>query len=438
MKWLLAPFLWLGATVIALFVVYRIWRGKPLILRGKLGPRVLRIVAILLVALGLGADDSPAQVPRGPGEIPESGQRGGRGPVQPQVLPGAPAQNVPIEAWLSHQRDVPEELLALGSWSAFKDLYTRIKLAPNGPQNEQRQELMEAALKRLPAPFAYLVKADLDASRTGKPLPTRKASDLLAIQRAMETHGYYDAWLASYLWRFTAPLDATRDAQAVEILTALGQHVRITHALIRAHAQVKPADVGPRAWMSKAGPPRGFGRFGFDVAGLAQFAGVFNTELARADLGPWQRDGIARFKVAEKGPLPTLLRDGKKTELKHGEAFQLGRLDALQTPVGADTLIEHDTFGTIRLQQGRTLLVWDLPRMLDDGNRPLVSRTVRAAMDGKEDAARQVEQALPVCQKLLREELQRDPEAPGAARMRLILALFDDAVLTLPRKPGEK
>ena len=41
----------------------------------------------------------------------------------------------------------------------------------------------------------------------------------------------------------------------------------------------------------------------------------------------------------------------------------------------------------------------------------------------------QLEQALPLVHTLLREELKHSPNATGAPRLRLILALFDDAVM---------
>jgi hypothetical protein len=66
-------------------------------------------------------------------------------------------------------------------------------------------------------------------------------------------------------------------------------------------------------------------------------------------------------------------------------------------------------------------------------------QTIKAALDNDEDAAERLEQALPLVHDLLRDELKKSPTAKGAPRLRLILALFDDAVmpvLPLPPKTG--
>jgi hypothetical protein len=449
MKWLWSPFLWVGAALVAGYIVYRIWRRKPLLLRGKVGPRVVRLVAILLVLCGLGVDDRPMQ------GAPQEGKKVG-GP-QPVVAdqPGKLPENLTfqqIELWLIAQRpaeqaNANELLRGTAPWKYFKSLYVRFQTAPTGPEAARLRELLAEPLKQLPAPFAALIKADLETLAAGKPLPAHTAAELLQVAQVMEANGYFDGWLIAYLWRHTTPLDATQDAKTVELLTLLTRQVRIVHALIKAYAQVKPTDLGPRVWMSKAGPPAGYSAHGLDRMALAQMSNVYAEEVRKADLGPWAKDGVALFKLSEKGPLPVLLRDGKKIELKAGETLRLGRLDILHTAAGANVVLEHEVFGKLTLPAGQALLVWDLARLLDDAGRLAVSKVVRAALDGKDEAARQVEQALPLCQRMLREELQRQPDAPGAAKMRLILALFDDAVLLappvkpMPEKPtgpGEK
>jgi hypothetical protein len=455
MKWLWSPFLWVGAALVAGYIVYRIWRRKPVILRGKVGPRVLRIVAILLVLFGLGVDDRPAQATQ-PGGFPgapgvSGGPGGGRVPVAAEQ-PAPLAENLTpqqIEMWLIRQRfaqgEQGENLLQASPWRFFKSVYARLETSPNSPDAPKLRELLDASLKQMPEPFVTLIKADLDARAAGKQPPTVTATKLLEVARVMEANGYIDAWLIAYLWRHTAPLDATNDPKAAELMTLLSRQVRIVHALIKAYAQVKPTDLGPRVWMSKAGPPAGFSAHGLDRAALIQMSKAYAEEAGKVDLGPWVKDGVALFKLPEKGATPLLVREGKKTELKPGDTLRLGRLDVLVVPGGADVVLEHEVFGKVKLPAGQVLLVWDLPRLLDDAGRQAVSKVVRAALDGKEEATRQVEQALPLVQRTLREELQRQPGAPGAAKLRLMLALFDDAVLLAPaiketpeKKPGER
>src|SRR5205807_4903632 len=62
------------------------------------------------------------------------------------------------------------------------------------------------------------------------------------------------------------------------------------------------------------------------------------------------------------------------------------------------------------------------------------------ALEGDEKAAERLEEALPLTHADLRAALTESPRARGAARLRLILTLFDDAVMpALPdAAPAEK
>src|SRR5262249_35250711 len=76
MRTFLAPVVWLVALGIALVVLWRMRRGKRVVLRGKWGPRVIRTVAVLLVIFGAGGEDRT--VPRAeaaPNKVlPETGE----------------------------------------------------------------------------------------------------------------------------------------------------------------------------------------------------------------------------------------------------------------------------------------------------------------------------------------------------------------------------
>ena len=49
--------------------------------------------------------------------------------------------------------------------------------------------------------------------------------------------------------------------------------------------------------------------------------------------------------------------------------------------------------------------------------------------NNSEDAADRLEQALPLTHRAIRAGLKELPKASGAPRLRLILALFDDAIM---------
>ena len=60
MKWLFSILLWVLALVVALGVLWRIARGRHVVLRGRWTPRFVRMVAIVLVVLGVGVDRTDA------------------------------------------------------------------------------------------------------------------------------------------------------------------------------------------------------------------------------------------------------------------------------------------------------------------------------------------------------------------------------------------
>src|SRR5262245_47218190 len=79
MKWLIAPLLWTLALVVALGVLWRLWRGKPIVMRGRWTPRFVRMVAVFLVFLGIGAGKSDA--------APVKPDEGKKGKVDDQLPP---------------------------------------------------------------------------------------------------------------------------------------------------------------------------------------------------------------------------------------------------------------------------------------------------------------------------------------------------------------
>jgi hypothetical protein len=148
------------------------------------------------------------------------------------------------------------------------------------------------------------------------------------------------------------------------------------------------------------------------------------------DAGTWKRDGVALLTVAKDSPRPTLLRGGKKYSLDVGETVRFGRLDLIETPAGdKPVVLEHSWLGPITLPAGKLISVWELARLLSADARATAGQTITQALANNEEAADKLEQALPLVHVLLREQVIRDSEAKGAPRLRLILALFDDAVM---------
>jgi hypothetical protein len=254
----------------------------------------------------------------------------------------------------------------------------------------------------------------------------------------LEKNGRFDHYWNAYLWR-KAATESKEGASRIELFARFRQHARITDALIRAHAQVKPLMQPPRAWMSKAGPKAG------DLAGmkvyetsLTDMLKVANEVLPTTDEGTWKRDGVALLKPTVGSLAPTLIRGGKERMLPADEATRFGRLDLLKTGDKPAT-IHHDWLGKIELPANKLVSVWDLPNHLPDGAKQKMDETVLDALkNNSEDAADRLERCLAVSHHSIRVGLKELPNAKGAPRLRLILALFDDAVMPiLPAYPAK-
>jgi hypothetical protein len=414
MKWLFLPLLWLVAACIAVAVLWRWWRGKNVVLTGRFSPRLVRLVAIILVTLGFGFEREPAAAAPLPGD---------RQP-DPADEPLPEAVEGRVEQWLVQQ-------LPSGAWVRLKQELTRLPQASGERDREALRTSILKAAENLMPPVRKLVEAEVQAAVTGRQAPAVSATDLLAALDFMEARGHYDHWLAAWLWRKTSAIDTDAERRGVEQLFArLQQHARVTNALILAQARVKPVQLVPRPWMGKAGPPRGMTRTGYSDEAIKEMTAALKQLYPTADIGTWKRDGVALLTLAKDSPRPTLLRGGKKHALEAGETVRLGRLDLIETPAGEKPVVlEHAWLGPIALPAGRLVGVWDLARLLPEDARVKVQQTLTQALANKEIAADRLEQALPLVQRLLREELARNSAAPGAPRLRLILALFDDAVM---------
>src|SRR5262245_4343213 len=99
MRWLTILVLWVVAVVVALVVLRRIRRGKPVVLTGRWSPMLVRMVAVVLVVLGAGDEATTPEALAAPKTVPVKD-------VDDQL----PAEFLPyrVQVWLSlHQQDGP-------------------------------------------------------------------------------------------------------------------------------------------------------------------------------------------------------------------------------------------------------------------------------------------------------------------------------------------
>jgi hypothetical protein len=396
MKWLLLPLLWVVAVVVAVGIAWRLWRGQHVVLRGRWSPQVIRLVVILLVFFGVGVPKTRSAPAPGPAADKGSGQ----------ADDGAAAVLTPkaVRAWEALERPG-------SSWTRFKQGFTLVQ------QDKTAGKVDPALVKLLPAHFRTLVEADLAGKAAAE-----KPADLLLALDDLEAAGYFDHWAGAYLWRKTAGADPQ---DLFTLYARLHRHARLTNTLIRAAAQGKPILLPPRAWMGKAGRP-----VGGPALSAEQFAGIVGEVYAEADDGTWKQDATAVFVLAEGSAPVSLYHGGRRLTPAAGETFRFGRLDLLDVPAGdKPVVLDHAWMGKVTLPAGKPAGVWDLPGCLSDDGKAALNKAVADALGGSEEAAEKVERALPLAHRAVRDALKGSPNAKGAARLRLVLSLFDDAVM---------
>jgi hypothetical protein len=421
MKWIILPILWVVALIVAVVIVRRVRRGKHVVLTGRFSPRFVRMIVVVLVLLGVDGEKSENKA----NAFPLTPLKDNPNDVMPTL---------PVSYWLHHQS-------ATSSWGPFKKSMATAMMKGSISDGEAVQ------LKTLSPSLSYsklmlaIVNADIDALKKGQNLPRISPKEALAALDQAEKYGFYDHWLCAHIWRKTATDDPKQTAELAQLYARLHQHARITNALIAAHAQVRPPMESPRAWASKAGPRPG------EMEQIKAFQRAQNDVLVvaaklypSADEGTWKRDGLIQLSPVKDLPSPNAVRAGKLKGFPEGEKTRVGRLDLLEAPKGKAAVLEHEWLGRIELPAGKTLSVWDLPDCMSKEGKDKLKTVIDKALNGDEKSAEQIEKVLPVAHADLRVALKEAPKAKGAARLRLILSLFDDAIMPQLKgpQPGER
>src|SRR5262245_14466355 len=238
MKWLFISLLWLLAAVIAIAVLWRLWRGQNIVLRGRWSPCVVRMVAVILVVLGVGVEKSR------PGPIPQA-TSSGKG-QKDQTLPVTITPLASARWQAAQQPGSP--------WAIFKKEFAQSSLT--GVRLDAVAAKKRAWAEALPPKFREVVEADLDALAAGRNAPPVGPAQALRILDEAEGLGVIDHWLCAYLWRRTVGGEHSDPGVMIAWYTRLGQHARLTNTLIRAQALRLQFDQGPAAWRGKGGRPR--------------------------------------------------------------------------------------------------------------------------------------------------------------------------------------
>lgn len=399
--------LWFGLATLAATLILRRRTDRP-VLHGPTGRRAVRLIAIALVATGLGANTARTPV-RAAGGAPDVA-------ASPRTIPAD------LDALaIAHFRH--GTAAALGWFDARRfDALRRAGMTPHDVD-----DLLMNINAGLPPRLATLITMEVMASVTGQDAPPTTIAEIRAALREVEDRHLFDPWIAAYLWRCVGRTPAGSDAAGHRALFArLARHVRIAHALIRADDEVRPLTFEARAWRSKGGP-RPAQRMR-EEAIRADLLRAASRLYPTTDLGPWVTDAVTVLTIDATCGGVTLVRAAVETPVAAGSSVRYGRLDLLTTPAanGRPTVVHHDWLGRIELPAGRTITVWDLARALSPEVRARVEESVAHVLKTNDEAAAlRLERALPLTHDAIRRGLASSPDAAGSGTLRALLVLFD-------------
>jgi hypothetical protein len=422
MKWIVLPALWAAALIVALAVIWRLWRGRNIVLRDRFSPKFVRMVVVVLVLFGAGMDSQAAELPRR-GVANDDSRSRVNTPPRNETIPNILDERT-VVAWRYFSNP-------LSSWAETKRSLIVLENL-SGKPDARVQKRLDDAVRHLPKKFRAIVAAEVEAAKVGRPRPTVTAEKIGEALAQLESGGCFDNWAMAYLWRKTAQLpqtrgDNARDSEKVaKLFAAFGRHARLANTMIRAEAWVKPPVFRP--WRSKAAPPPSYRQRESEIQASLLKAAV--RIYPSTNIDTWQSEATVVFAIDKDSTPATLIRAGKRQPLTPGKTVRLGRLDLIETPSGkAPVVLEHDWLGSVELPPGCTLTVWDLPKLLPTEALDKSKRASAAALKDDEQAVQRLERTLPLCHPTIRAALIQSPKATGAPRLRTILTLFDDSLV---------
>lgn len=399
-----------AALALAAFALWRLRRGKRVVLAGRFATNAVRAAALLLLLFEAraGASDesrSPSPIPSDgltrigtpkANATPASASFGG---VLPALLAGEG-----LRRWGRRQNDtgLSETLKLLSAWEAERDAERRTHLAKSVLEHGHR----------LPEELRELVASQLNGD--GSPVPPARA---LATLDAVENAGVWQASVAAWLWRRTgAPVDA---AELPALYARLETHLRAVDTLTKTAATTGPVRHTP--WMSKAMAPKGYeGRV--DVP--ADFEATAGKLFPDTPPGTWETDAVLGLTVVEAAKPATLHRRGMKTSVVAKDFVRLRRLDVLEAT--SALVVEHPVFGKLTVPAGTMLTAWTLPALLPPTTVATLDKDASLALDGDAPALKRLEAVLPAAHPTIRAALAAKPAAPKAAALRQLLTTFDE------------
>jgi hypothetical protein len=428
MKTLLTPLMWILAAAIVIGVLWRRRSGRNVILQGSFSPRLIHMIAVLLVLTGsssLANEDDPIAasaerfVPSS--EWPEHLDRQSiiRWVQQAQLqLP----ENFPKDQRLTHK----DKLETFGIYRVQPPVMTFLLPEESQEPTILHQRWTFTALHVSPA-LAAMLKQDERASEAKMPLPPHTPESLAKALEEAESRGFFSHLLIRYLWQASGRSTEPPGEAMAQLYTKLRLHARTTNALTRTAAMAVPVVYHP--WMSKAAPRRDYINIRVDHQGLhKQLLANLARDYSLSDAGTWKQDARVEVELPATQEL-TIISNGEQIETVG--SVRLGRLDLVLLP-SSPVAVHHAVLGDIIIPaagpQRKLLTVWQLPDLMDATAQRRIDTLLDVALEGDEAAARQLETVLPFAHDTIRSRLKEASTAKGAPRLRLILTQFDELV----------
>lgn len=427
MKVLFTIAIWLAAAALVGWWLLR-YRGRvAMIPDQRLPRRMVRIVAVLLVALGVGeavraqarlAAPRPAEpAAQAEGRWPRPGDAAyAKQPTHPFDQAAAERLAVARHGPLVRIRELAVILDTGGALDADQRERLNELIDMHDPAKDRWSESMHK-LARIVAAQAGVIP------ERRAPVPP-SAETLARLLDGVERHAY-DGWLVGYLWR-SAPAagDERSAARLASLLARLETHARMVAAITRARAELGPIVYQP--WRSKAAPPPGHQAIRIPD----RFVERVRHHFPRLDAGEWHAEATVRLTLATEGKA-TLIRRGQRLELADGQPLTFRRLDMIEAPPDAPLMLHEKQTGlTLRIPAGQTVGPRDLPRHLDPASARKLEQWVQAARAGQRDAAVKLEWTLPLAHDHVRRALAQidatDADPPAdAGPLPMLLLMYD-------------
>ena len=280
---------------------------------------------------------------------------------------------------------------------------------------------------RKPAPpgIQRVAKAELDAA-SGGALAKHTATDLIAALDEAEHEGFIGHFVVGVMWRAIRAVPAAGDAQGQaalqQLMHRLHRHARLANALIKAKAEVKPIAISPHAWASKAGPKREV-RLREEKTRKDLLAAA-RKHYVTCDAAPWTTEGGITIRFAPAPPELSVLRAGGKVAFLN--ELTVSRLDLVDLRKLEGATLASVGGLSLTLREGQLLSVWHLADRMDAAAKRTVRAIVDSAILGIEDAAKMLEDKLPLAHAEIARALRERPDAKGAERLRMLLHQFTD------------